>query len=349
MNRQTKAILLAILAAALYGISSPLSKLLLVHVPPTLMAAMLYLGAGFGMLLINVLRGLSRRVSKEASLTRHELPYLIGMVLLDIAAPVFLMIALTRTSAANASLLNNFEIVATSIIALIVFREAIGRRMWVAIVLITVASAILSIEDASSFSFSIGSLFVLLACVCWGFENNFTRMLSLKDPLQIVVIKGLGSGSGALLVAMLLKQTSSNVLYLALALVLGFVAYGVSIFLYISAQRSLGAARTSAYYAVAPFIGVALSMVVFRQKLTGSFWIALVIMIAGAYFAAVEHHKHVHVHEKTTHEHRHQHSDGHHNHRHEDGFQGEHSHVHSHEEMEHVHKHTPDMHHTHTH
>jgi len=261
----------------------------LVNIPPTLMAAMLYLGAGFGMLLLNVLRGFGHHVSKEASLTRKELPYLIGMVVLDIAAPVFLMIALTLTSAANASLLNNFEIVATSIIALIVFREAVGRRMWIAIVLITLASALLSIEDASSFSFSIGSLFVLLACVCWGFENNFTRMLSLKDPLQIVVIKGLGSGTGSLIIALALKQYSSNYLYLALALVLGFVAYGVSIFLYISAQRSLGAARTSAYYAVAPFIGVALSIMVFGQKMNWTFIIALIIMIAGAYFAAVEH------------------------------------------------------------
>lgn len=349
MNRQTEAVLLAILAAALYGISSPLSKLLLVNIPPTLMAAMLYLGAGFGMLLLNVLRGFGHHVSKEANLTRKELPFLIGMVVLDIAAPVFLMIALTLTSAANASLLNNFEIVATSIIALIVFREAVGRRMWIAIVLITLASVILSIEDASSFSFSIGSLFVLLACVCWGFENNFTRMLSLKDPLQIVVIKGLGSGTGSLIVALALKQYSSNYLYLALALVLGFVAYGVSIFLYISAQRSLGAARTSAYYAVAPFIGVALSIMVFGQKMNWTFVVALLIMIAGAYFAAVEHHKHAHFHEKVTHEHRHQHQDGHHTHQHDDGFQGEHSHVHTHDEMEHVHKHTPDMHHKHTH
>jgi drug/metabolite transporter (DMT)-like permease len=347
MNK--KAILLAILAAALYGIGSPFAKLLLVDIPPVLLAALLYLGAGLGMLAVNRIRGLGGQLSNEAKLTRVELPFVIGMVLLDVAAPVFLMIALTLTTAANASLLNNFEIVATALIALIWFKETIGRRMWIAIALITLASSILSIEDASSFSFSIGSLFVLLACACWGLENNLTRMLSLKDPLQIVVIKGFGSGIGSLILAMALKQGSRNILYLALALVLGFFAYGLSIFFYISAQRTLGAARTSAYYAVAPFIGVAISILVFGQKMSVSFVIALLIMISGAYFAAVERHSHVHTHEAITHEHKHQHQDGHHTHLHDESVNGEHSHEHTHEAQEHAHAHTPDLHHKHRH
>jgi drug/metabolite transporter (DMT)-like permease len=347
MNK--KAILLAILAAALYGIGSPFAKLLLVDIPPVLLAALLYLGAGLGMLAVNRIRGLGGLLSNEAKLTRVELPFVIGMVLLDVAAPVFLMIALTLTTAANASLLNNFEIVATALIALIWFKETIGRRMWIAIALITLASSILSIEDASSFSFSIGSLFVLLACACWGLENNLTRMLSLKDPLQIVVIKGFGSGIGSLILAMALKQGSRNILYLALALVLGFFAYGLSIFFYISAQRTLGAARTSAYYAVAPFIGVAISILVFGQKMSVSFVIALLIMISGAYFAAVERHSHVHTHEAITHEHKHQHQDGHHTHLHDESVNGEHSHEHTHEAQEHAHAHTPDLHHKHRH
>jgi drug/metabolite transporter (DMT)-like permease len=349
MKHNNSAMILAILAAALYGISSPVSKILLIQVPPTLMAAMLYLGAGLGMLIVNFFRTISGHAVQEARLTRRELPWIVAMIVLDIAAPVFLMLALTRTTAANASLLNNFEIVATAIIALMFFKEAIGRRMWLAIALITSASIILSIEDASSFSFSIGSVFVLLACVCWGVENNCTRMLSLKDPLQIVVIKGFGSGIGSLIIALSVGQTSRRYLYLALALLLGFVAYGLSIYFYILAQRTLGAARTSAYYAVAPFIGVLLSILIFGQKLTGSFIAASVTMVIGAYFAAVEYHRHSHLHEAIFHEHRHSHQDGHHSHKHEGEIAGEHSHAHTHAPMEHTHKHTPDLHHRHDH
>ena len=137
--------------------------------------------------------------------------------------------------------------------------EAISKRLWGAISLITISSIILSIEDVSSFSFSLGSIFVLLACICWGLENNCTRKLSIKDPLEIVVIKGLGSGVGSLLVALVLKENASNLAYVAIALLLGFFSYGLSIYFYIYAQRYLGAAKTSAYYAIAPFIGVGLS------------------------------------------------------------------------------------------
>jgi drug/metabolite transporter (DMT)-like permease len=351
------AILFAILAAALFGISAPFAKLLLVKIPPTLMAALLYFGAGMGMVLINSFRRLGRYERTEARLSRKEMPYIISMILLDIAAPILLMIALTLTTSANASLLNNFEIVATSLIALLFFKEAIGRRLWLAIALITLSTMILSIEDASSFKFSIGSIFVILACLCWGLENNCTRMLSLKDPLQIVGIKGLGSGTGSLLIALLLKQNSTDILYIGLALLLGFFAYGLSIYFYIRAQRELGAARTSAYYAVAPFIGVILSIMIFRQKITAAFVAALLIMIVGAYFAAIEYHRHYHVHEAVTHTHRHTHDDQHHTHQHEKGkidagedtSDEDHSHVHTHESTEHTHKHTPDLHHTHRH
>ena len=349
INKTITAILMAILAAALFGLSSPVSKLLLVKIPPALMASLLYFGAGFGMLFINIVKRMNKREQMEARLTKRNMPYIIGMILLDVAAPVCLMIGLNMTTSANASLLNNFEIVTTSLIALLIFKEGIGKRMWVAISLITVSSIILSIEDLSSFSFSIGSVFVILACICWGFENNCTRMLSLKDPMQIVVVKGLGSGTVSLMIALSFHQNCTNILYLMIALLLGFVSYGFSIYFYIFAQRELGAARTSAYYAVAPFIGVVLSIVIFGQKITVSFIIAIFTMIIGAYFAGVERHKHYHIHEAITHDHRHDHSDSHHIHTHDYLVKGEHSHVHTHEVTEHVHKHTPDIHHTHSH
>lgn len=292
--KQYTAISFAILAAALYAISSPVAKLLLKEIPPTLMASFLYLGAGIGMAFVDFIKSKSSKERTEGRLTKLELPFIIGMVVLDIAAPIFLMIALSMTSAANASLLNSFEIVATSIIALLIFKEAISTRLWAAIGLITLASMILSIEDISSFSFSLGSIFVLLACICWGLENNCTRKLSVKDPLQVVVIKGFGSGIGSLLIALLLGERTNNSAYIISALILGFFAYGLSILFYIYAQRDLGAAKTSAYYAIAPFIGVGLSLIIFREMPTLSFFIALVIMIIGMYFASTEEHDHEH-------------------------------------------------------
>lgn len=276
----------AILAAALYAISTPVSKLLLEEVPPAMMAALLYLGAGIGMLLLGLVRKGLGKGQAERKLTRKDLPFSVGMIVLDIAAPICLMVGLATTSPANASLLNNFEIVATSIIALSVFKEKIGKRLWLAIGLITLSSVVLSFEGASSFRFSIGSLFVLLACICWGFENNCTRMMSQSDPLEIVVLKGFGSGLGSLVIAYVVGARIPALRFILVTLLLGFAAYGLSIFFYVYAQRKLGAAKTSAYYAVAPFIGVALSLLIFWELPSPSFWVALLIMGVGAYLAA---------------------------------------------------------------
>jgi len=247
-----------------------------------MLAALLYLGAGIGMLIVGIIQRKTGFADKEKPLTKKELPYTVGMVVLDIAAPIFLMIGLTMTSAANASLLNNFEIVATSIIALCIFKEKISKRLWLGIVLVTTASVLLSVEDFAGFSFSIGSLFVLLACVCWGFENNCTRNLSYKNPLEVVVIKGFGSGVGSLVVAAVINEFTFDLIFVVFALLLGFVAYGLSIFFYIYAQRYLGAAKTSAYYAVSPFIGAIISLILFGEIPSLAFAIAFVVMIVGA-------------------------------------------------------------------
>lgn len=197
------------------------------------------------------------------------------------------MAGLTRTTSANASLLNNFEIVSTALIALLIFKERIGPRLWLAIGLITGACMLLSFEDGSSLQFSSGSLFVLLACICWGLENNCTRMISQCDPLEIVVIKGFGSGIGSLGIALAMGQQIPAPRSLLAALLLGFVAYGLSIFFYVYAQRTLGAAKTSAYYAVSPFLGAALSLAVFRTPPAPLFWVALAGMALGAYLASI--------------------------------------------------------------
>ncbi len=279
----SQSVLFAILAAALYALNAPVSKLLLQNVQPTMMAGFLYLGAGLGMTLLGAVRDKTGQGKREMRLTRKDLPYTVGMVVLDIAAPIFLMIGLKRTTAANASLLNNFEIVATSLIAMAVFKEKISKRLWFAIGLITLSSILLSVEDASSFQFSFGSLFVLAACICWGMENNCTRCLSKSDPLEIVVIKGFGSGIGSIIIGLVIGEALPAGGDILKILLLGFVAYGLSIYFYVYAQRNLGAAKTSAYYAVAPFIGVLLSLVIFREIPGVLFFAALVIMIAGTW------------------------------------------------------------------
>ena len=278
---ENRSIAFAVLAAAFYALNAPLSKLLLHEIPPTMMAGFLYLGAGCGTALLRAVpnTGFQRN---EQRLTRKELPYTLAMVLLDIAAPIALMFGILHSSAASVSLLNNFEIVATSLIALLLFREHISKLLWLGIGLVTVSGILLSLQDGA-LRFSAGSVAVLIACICWGFENNCTRMLSSKNPLEIVTIKGIFSGLGALLTAILLQERLPSAGSILLALLLGFVSYGLSIVFYIYAQRDLGAAKTSAYYAVAPFLGVALSLLLFREIPSARFLIALLIMIAGTY------------------------------------------------------------------
>ncbi len=275
--RHTKAILYALLAAAFYAVNVPFSKLLLSAVAPTTMAALLYLGAGIG---VGIL-ALFNRSTKSERLTRSDLPYVSGMIVLDIAAPIFLMMGLNYGSSSGAALLGNFEIVATTIIALLLFKELVSRRLWLAIILITLASILLSFDGAESFSLSAGSLFVLLATTCWGLENNCTRSISSKSTYEIVILKGIFSGLGSFAIARFQGEAIPSVQYALLALLLGFIAYGLSIFLYVRAQSTLGAARTSAYYAINPFIGALLSFVFMHEPLSGTYIAALLIMIAG--------------------------------------------------------------------
>ena len=285
-NSVKSGICLALIAAALYAINSPLSKLLLDYLPPTLMAGFLYIGAGVCMLALALLRKVRKTERTETKLTKRELPYIVAMILLDIAAPVCLLLGLKSTTAANASLLNNFEIVATAVIALVVFKEKINFRLWLGILFITLSCMVLSFEDLSSLQFSYGSLLILLACVCWGFENNCTKRISSKYPLEIVLLKGIFSGLGSLLIGFIIGERIT-VLWSVFAVIgVGFVAYGLSIFFYVHAQRILGAARTSAYYAVSPFIGTLLSLVIFREIPHYTYFIALALMIIGAWLSS---------------------------------------------------------------
>ena len=296
--KKTTAILLAVLAAAFYAVNVPVSKLLLKEISPTFLASLLYFGAGIGIGLLYCINPKSHRGEKK--LTRKDLPYTLGMILLDIAAPILLMLGLKSASSANASLLGNFEIAATTLIALLLFREKVSKRLWAAILLITLSSGILSFEDMSSLHFSRGSLLVLAAAACWGLENNCTRNISDKSTFEIVFLKGIFSGLGSFLIALCIGEPFPGLHAAAAALLLGFVAYGLSIFCYVRSQNTLGAAKTSAYYAIAPFSGTDLSCIIWHDALTVQYFLALAVMLLGSVLVVLDtlqtEHTHSHTH-----------------------------------------------------
>ncbi len=343
-----KPMLFAILAAALYAASIPISKLLLGYIPPTMMAAFLYLGAGIGVLLFEGAKKLAGKREGAEPLSKKELPFTLAMIVLDIAAPILLMFGVKSSLAANASLINNFEIVATSLIALFVFREVVSKRLWTAIALVTVSSIILTFEGEGAFNFNMGSLFVFGACLCWGAENNCTRMISNKSASQIVIIKGIFSGLGSLIVAFMLGEGFPAATWILAALVLGFFSFGLSILFYILAQKDLGAAKTSAFYSIAPFLGVAFGLILLGERPALPFYIALAVMLVATFLLvkdpiSLQHthphehtHTHTHLHDGVPHTHEHTHI---HEHTHTHGQDSE-FHGHDHEEIsEHIHSH----------
>ena len=333
MNKKLLAIVFAILAASLYAINIPLSKLLLRHIAPTMMASYLYLGAGLGIGIVFLLA--KKKVGNtDEKITKKDMPNVLGMIILDVIAPILLMFGLLDSASSNASLLNNFEIVCTSLIALFLFKESISKRMWLAIALITLSSFFLSFEDITTFQFSWGAILVLLATLCWGLENNCTKNLSNKNTYHVVFLKGIFSGLGALLVAVFLREPFAEVPYFFLALLLGFIAYGLSIFFYIKAQGIIGASKTSAYYAVAPFIGTMLSLIIFQETPTWAYFLGLAIMILGTGIVVIDTlaktHKHTHKHTIT-----HTHDGSCHTHT----IEHEHEHSHYLSDKKHCHKH----------
>lgn len=319
-NKKLIAVIFAMLAAVFYAINTPVSKILLDNVGPTSMAAFLYLGAGIGVGIMYMFH--FRNESGEDRLGIKNLPYTLGMIVLDVAAPIFLMLGIKNGSASNASLLGNFEIVVTTLIALFIFGEKITAKLWCGISFIFASSIFLSLEGAESFRFSLGSLFVFLATCCWGLENNCTRKISDKSTHEIVLLKGIFSGCGALIVAIISGEKMPEIRFIFFAMLLGFIAYGLSIFLYIKAQKELGAAKTSAYYAIAPFIGAFIAFVVNDERLEPVYFIGLALMIVGTIFVVYDtlskqhthEHKHVivHSHDGVSHshviEHSHEHS-----------------------------------------
>ncbi len=337
----------ALLAAVFFGASAPIAKLLLDdNIAPIYLAAFLYLGSGTGTFLVRLTQR-ARSKDAEAGIKSPDIKWLAGAIISGgILAPIILMISLQNTPASTASLLLNFEGVGTTVIALLFFKEAIGRRAWTAIIVITLASIFLSTNFGSGFGLSLGALGIILACVLWGADNNFTRNISGKDPLAIVAWKGLVAGTFSFLLAFFLGNQLPSFVNILYILLLGFVSYGLSTMLFIRSMRGLGAARTSALYGTAPLAGVLLSIVIFGELPSFLFIIAAVLMIGGALLLINEQHAHTHIHTALIHEHSHTSNDPAHGH---DDLDKTHSHEHEHPAEEHEHDHMPDIHHRHGH
>src|SRR6266404_4576184 len=342
----------ALLAAALFGASTPFSKLLLGRIDPLLLAGLLYLGSGVGLATWIGLRTLlAKGKNPEAWLQRADLPWLGAAILAGgVIAPVLLMFGPTVTPASSASLLLNLEGVLTALLAWFVFKENFDRRIFVGMVAILLGGLLLSWQSRPEIGVPWGALGIVGACLCWAIDNNLTRKVSAANPAHVAAIKGLVAGAVNVALALAVGASIPKVPEIAAAGVLGFLSYGVSLTCFVLALRHIGTARTGAYFSTAPFIGAALSLIVLQEQPSLLFWAAGGLMLVGVWLHLTERHVHAHRHEATTHEHLHWH-DEHHQHVHQptDPPNEPHSHVHRHSELTHTHPHYPDIHHRHGH
>ena len=344
----------ALAAAALFGASTPFAKLLLEGTSPQLLAGLLYLGSGAGLLLVWARGRRSIKAVRETALARRDVPWLVGAIGVGgVLGPLLLMIGLTRTPASGASLLLNLEGVFTALIAWSVFRENFDRRIALGMLAIVAGGIVLSWEGRLSWGGLVGPAAVAAACLCWAIDNNLTQKVSAGDPVQIAMLKGLAAGSVNTAIALFLGAIWPPVPNIIGALSLGFLSYGVSLALFVLALRHLGTARTGAYFSTAPFVGAVVSFAVFRERPTPLLLFAATLMAVGVWLHLTERHEHEHRHEGMEHDHAHIH-DEHHQHVHVPSDPSNtdpipHTHEHRHEPMVHAHPHYPDIHHRHGH
>lgn len=338
-------IVYALLSAALFGVSAPFAKILLGEISPWLLAGLLYLGSGIGLAIARLIWP-----SKEAGLGRRDLPWLGAAVLAGGGVgPVLLLFGLAQSSASEASLLLNLESVLSLVIAWVIFKENVDRRLMIGVVSIVAGAVILSWPEHAGVGLSWGPVLIAAACLAWAIDNNLTRKVSAADPMQIAMVKGLVAGVVNVSMALMAGATLPPASSVGEAAVLGFLSYGVSLTLFVLALRHLGTARTGAYYSLAPFIGAGAAILFLNEPITATFIAGGVLMAIGLWLHLTEQHQHEHVHQPMVHDHVHVHDD-HHQHPHSPGMPSEpHAHAHRHARLIHRHPHYPDLHHRHSH
>lgn len=344
--------MVALMSALLFGLSTPVAKILVGTVPPLLLAGLLYTGSGAGLILLLLGRRMVSSPGASFGLPRRrEWLWLAGAIFFGgIAGPVALLYGLVASAASTVSLLLNLESVLTAVLAWFLFHENFDRRVMLGMVAIVAGGVLLVWTPGELGHASFGLILVALACLCWAIDNNLTRKVSGGDPVLIAGVKGLVAGGVNLGLALLLGQTLPPPGILSLSLALGFVGYGISLVLFILALRHLGAARAGAYFSVAPFFGAALAILLQGEPVTVQLVAAGLLMAAGVWLHLTERHVHAHTHPPVVHEHSHVH-DEHHPHEHAANapVSEAHTHVHEHQRLRHAHPHYPDIHHRHEH
>lgn len=340
-----RGVVLAMLAALLFGAGAPVAKMLLGSTNPWLLAGVLYAASGLAL-------ALYRLITRPAPvrLARHDAPYVAGAVLAGgVVGPVLLMWGLSGMPASGASLLLNAEGVFTALIAWFVFREATSRRVVAGFVAIAAGAVVLSWPGQASFAGPLPTLAVLGACLAWGVDNNLTGRVALTDATWLAMVKGLVAGPANLVLALTMGARLPDATTLAAGACVGVLAYGVSLVLFILGMRHLGTARAGAYFSVAPFFG-ALLAVLLGEPVGWGLGIAAALMAFGLWLHLTEAHEHAHTHNALTHSHEHVHDDAHHDHEHPGLPTGtRHAHEHTHVAVTHTHAHYPDAHHQHAH
>lgn len=341
--------LLALAAAALFGASTPFAKLLLGEVSPVVLAGLLYLGSGIGLALLRLAQGPDRH-AREAPYAPRDWGWLAGAILSGgVAAPVLLLWGLSGSGAAATSLLLNFEGVMTALVAGALFHEAVGARIWLAALVMLAGGLVLAYDPQATLVFSPQSLAIFCACAAWALDNNLTRKVAGADPVVTAMAKGLAAGGLNLALGLAMGGAFPATAIAIGAIALGFLAYGVSLVLFIYSLRHLGAARTGAHFSTAPFIGAAIAVPLLGEPLTPGLLAATALMAAATWLVLTESHGHEHEHRRLAHAHRHVHDEHHqHPHRGDEGPEP-HAHEHWHEPMRHAHPHAPDLHHRHEH
>lgn len=342
-HRQLAPLVACLLAAALFGASSPAAKALLSSLSPLTLAGLLYLGAALGVLPFSLRGG-----SRSARRGKKNLARLAGVVLFGgVLGPLLLLVGLQRAPAASVSLWLNLEAPATALLGWAFFREHLDRRVVLAIVLVTAATAWLA--GASGAALVPAALLIAGACLCWGLDNNLSATIDGFTPAQSTLAKGVVAGAVNLGAGLMLDGAALSVRSVALALLLGALAYGASIVLYVRAAQQLGAVRSQLLFSSAPFFGVVLAWLALREPILPTQLGAALLMVLAVVLLHRERHEHPHAHPATTHTHWHRHDDGHHEHSHQPAVDGGHVHEHHHAEQQHTHPHRPDLHHRHDH
>ena len=339
-------VMAALAAAVLFGAGAPAAKLLLGSTSPWLLAGLLYLGSGVGLALARQFRR-----TESVRLARGEVKWLaIAVATGGVIGPVLLMVGLSRMPASAASLLLNAEAVFTALLAWFVFHENFDRRIALGMVLIVIGALVLSWPGDFGFVSALPALAVLGACLSWAVDNNLTRKIALTDATFIAMIKGIVAGAVNVTIAWALGAALPSFQIVTAACVVGFFSFGASLVLFVVALRHLGAARTGAYFSIAPFAGAIISFVLLGEAITATLLIAGMLMAAGVWLHLTERHEHQHTHEALEHTHEHTHDD---HHQHEHGSLGPrnagHTHYHRHDPLTHSHSHYPDAHHGHSH